>query len=436
MLKILVIDQIGLSLDFCMRCLDFGHSVRLWIKPDDSNKHLVEVGDGIVPKVKDWRPHMNWADLIVTTDNSSLMKELAPYQTKGYPIFGSNTAGAELELNRQKGQEVFKKAGIKIMDSNLFNDYGKAAEFVKKNPERWVSKPLGDVDKALSYVSESPRDMLFMLDRWKKENPQQQGFILQSFMKGVEFAVGGWFGSKGWSKHWLENFEHKKLFPGDHGVATGEQGTAMRYASESKLADKLLTPLTSYLHSIDYRGYFDMAAMISEDGTPWPLEATSRPGWPCRIIQDALHVGDPAQWMLDLLHGEDTLEVVDEIAIGVVVTIGDYPFTKYTGRDFGGYPVYDSEPLVTEDIHLCEVRMGEAPDDQGNLVPTPVTCGDYVMVATGTDYSVKGAQMRANRAMKKVEIPASPGWRDDIGERLEKQLPILQEHGYAKDWKY
>jgi phosphoribosylamine---glycine ligase len=210
----------------------------------------------------------------------------------------------------------------------------------------------------------------------------------------------------------------------------------MKYSTDSKLADKLLIPLTSYLHSINYRGFFDMAAIVDEGGTPWPLEATSRPGWPCEIIAQALHVGDPAQWMLDLLNGEDTLEVLDEIAIGVVVTIGDYPFTQYTKRDFSGYPVYDTEPLLLEDIHLCEVKLGKAPDDEGNLVPTPVTCGDYVLVATGTDYSVKGAQMRANRAMKKVEIPLSPGWRDDIGERIKDQLPRLREHDYVPDWKY
>jgi phosphoribosylamine--glycine ligase len=435
---VLVVDQIGLSLDFCMRCMDCGHEVRLWVKPP-KDKRRSSIGDGIVTKVPDWRASMGWADLIVTTDNSSLMEELEPYRKKGYPIFGSNVKGAEIELDRQKGQEIFKRAGIKVMDSTEFTDYDKAKDFVQKNMGRYVSKPNGDVDKALSYVSDSPRDMIFMLDKWKIENPQNQGFILQPFRKGVELAVGGWFGSKGWSKYFLENFEFKKLMPGEHGPNTGEQGTVMRYTEDSKLADKLLTPLTSYLHSIDYRGYFDMAAIIDEEGTPWPLEATSRPGWPCRIIQDALHVGDPAQWMLDALNGKDTLEVLDEIAVGVVVSIGDYPVTQYTGRDWSGYPVYDADDLLMEDIHLCEVKMGMAPDEVDGKIEyrkMPVTDGDYVCIATGTDYTVTGAQMRANRALRKIKIPSSPGWRDDIGERIKAQLPALQEHGYAEGWKY
>lgn len=761
-MKILVIDQLGLALDFCMRCEAAGHTIKLFVAPTKEGKRK-KIGDGLMSKVPDWKPHMNWADLIVTTDNSSLMEELTPYQKKGYPIFGSNIKGAEIELDRQKGQNLFKSVGMDVMACVEFNDYDKAIEYVKKNMKRYVSKPDGDVDKALSYVSKSPRDMVMMLERWKEKNPNNKGFILQEFQGGIEMAVGGWFGKNGWSQWWCENFEHKKLMPGDSGVncysddtevltldgwkfwsdvvvsdeictlvddkiefekpsiliakdfegeligwesstvdilvtpghrmyvqdsharnefffepsditekekrkvlrgggvwvgedvsehlpyfykgsltawaalvgayiadgnakersivfgncpkhkqdvfidiasaagysaklygkdlyinskelathfknfglaidkyipqylkdatpdiitsflfgygigdgnsrinnkiystssrklandlqeiilkigkyggistrdrrgeshiingylcttqhisydvnensiklkanlcpeisyrkpyvgkvyccevkshiiyvrrngkacwlgQTGEQGTAVRYTKDSRLADELLKPLTAHLKSINYRGYFDMAAIIDDKGTPWPLEATSRPGWPIRIIQDALHVGDPAQWMLDLLNGKDTLDVLDEIAIGVVVTIPDYPFTEYTGRDVEGFPVYNTEHLVLDCVHLCEVMAGTAPDEENGKIidrTMPVTCGDYVLIASGTDYTVTGAQMRAKRAIKKVEIPNSPGWRDDIGERLEKELPLLQEHEYAIGWKY
>lgn len=83
--------------------------------------------------------------------------------------------------------------------------------------------------------------------------------------------------------------------------------------------------------------------------------------------------------------------------------------------------------------------MGQAPNERdGKIVyeKMPVTAGDYVCIATGTDYSVTGAQMRAKRAIKKIEIPNSPGWRDDIGERLKAQIPELQDMGYADGWKY
>ena len=437
-MKILAVDCIGGMLDWSMRCIEAGHDVRLWIKPRDGEKRN-PIGDGYVNKVADWKGSMQWADLIVLSDNAHLMEDMEPYHKKGYPIFGPNAAGAKLELDRQFGQDVFKKVGIKITPSTSFTDYDKAKEYVESKMERFVCKPNGDVDKALSYVSKSPRDMIGMLDRWKNENPQNQGFILQPFVRGIEMAIGGWFGKNGWGKWFCENVEHKKHLPGDTGVSTGEQGTVMRYVKESKLVDKLLTPLTSYLHSINYRGYLDVAVIIDDDGTPWPLEFTTRPGWPCYIIQSSLHIGDPAQWMLDALHGEDTLEVLDETAVGVVVPIPDYPFTQYTKRNCTGYPIYETERLVLEDIHFCEVMLGEMPDEEdGQIVykQGPVTCGDYVLVATGTDFDIHGARKRVKRALKTIEIPNSPGWRDDIGEKLERDLPVLQELGYALEWHY
>ena len=437
-MKILAVDCIGGMLDWCMRCIEAGHDVRLWIKPRDGEKRN-PIGDGYVNKVADWKGSMQWADLIVLSDNAHLMPDMEAFHRKGYPIFGPNAAGAKLELDRQFGQDVFKKVGIKTMPATSFTDYDKAKEYVLSKMERFVSKPNGDVDKALSYVSKSPRDMVGMLDRWKVENPQSQGFILQPFVRGIEMAIGGWFGKNGFSKWYLENIEHKKHLPGDTGVNTGEQGTVMRYVKDSKLVDKMLTPLTSYLHSINYRGYVDVAVIIDDDGVPWPLEFTTRPGWPCFIIQSALHIGDPAQWMLDLLHGEDTLEVLDETAVGVVVSIPDYPFTQYTKRNCTGYPIYETERLVLEDIHFCEVMLGDVPDEEdGEIVykKGPVTCGDYVLVATGTDFDIHGAQKRAKRALKTIEIPNSPGWRDDIGEKLERDLPVLQELGYALEWHY
>jgi phosphoribosylamine--glycine ligase len=437
-MRILLIDCIGGALDWAMRCQDAGHDIRVWMKPRDGEKRN-PIGDGYVKTVPEWKPHMQWADLIFLTDNANLMEELEPYQKRGYPIFGPNIAAAKMELDRQFGQDIFKKCGIKTMPSVEFNDYDKAKEYVASKMERFVCKPNSDVDKALSYVAKSPRDMIGMLDRWKTEAPQSQGFILQPFVGGIEMAIGGWFGKKGFSKWYTENAEFKKHLPGDTGVNTGEQGTVMRYVKESKLVDKLLTPLTSYLHSINYRGYIDVAAIIDDKGVPWPLEFTSRPGWPCFTIQSSLHIGDPSRWMKDLLDGEDTLEVLDETAVGIVATIPDYPFTQYTKRNCTGYPIYNTERLVMEDIHYCEVMLGDVVDEEDDKIvykKGPVTCGDYVLIATGTDFDIHGAQKRAKRALKTIEISHSPGWRDDIGERLEKQLPVLQDMGYALEWHY
>jgi len=438
-MKILLIDLCGAALDWAQQCLEVGHEVRMWCGPRKDGTRC-DVGDGIVQRVPRWEPHMDWADLIFLTDNAKEIEKLEPYRKKGYPIFGPGVEAAKLELDRDAGQQAFKKAGIDIMESIEFNDYDKAIEYVKKTMKRYVSKPSGDADKALSYVSKSPADMIFMLQRWKEMGKNKSPFILQEFNPGIEMAVGGWFGPVGWSKWFCENFEHKKLMAGDNGVNTGEMGTCLKYVEHSKLADEMLLPLTGMLKKMNYVGYVDVAVIIDKEGKPWPLEFTTRPGWPCFIIQTALHLGDPAQWMLDLIEGKDTLEVLEgEVSTGVVMAIPDFPYGNKKKEEVSGFPIYGVEGFLHTDIHLCEVKMGKAPiEKDGQIVDGRmfVTAGDYILVATGTDYSVAGSAKRAYRALKKAEVPNSPMWRIDIGKRLEKHLEEIQEHGYADGWSY
>ena len=398
-----------------------------------------KVGEGIVQKVNDWKPSMNWADLIFVTDNTHPVRELTPYFKAGYPIFGPSFEASKLELDREVGQRAFHHAGMATMGGETFTDYNKAIEYVKSTMGRYVSKPSGDADKALSYVSKSPQDMVFMLERWKKLGKTKQPFILQEFNPGIEMAVGGWFGPNGWSKNFLENFEHKKLMPGDLGVNTGEQGTVMRYVKDSKLVDMCLKPLTYMLQNMNYRGYLDVAVMINDKGIPLPLEFTARPGWPCFVIQTALHEGDPAQWMLDSLHGKDTLKVSTDIATGVVVSIPDYPYGIKAIAEVSGFPIYAPDHLLTNGVHLCEVKRGVAPFSEGGKVRDKemyVTAGNYTYVATGTGDTVKQSSKRAYRVIDQVELPNSPGYRIDIGDRLENQLPKLQKMGFAEGWTY
>src|SRR5665811_1026937 len=134
------------------------------------------------------------------------------------------------------------------------------------------------------------------------------------------------FGPNGWGKWKLENFEEKKLMNDGLGQNTGEQGTIMRYVQRSKLFEDVLEPVGAVLHSMDYVGYVDMNCIIDpKTGDAWPLEFTMRMGWPLILIQLALHRGDPVQWMKDLLEGGDSLRVSERVAVGIVLTHGDYP---------------------------------------------------------------------------------------------------------------
>ena len=419
-------------------CMAAGHRVRSYIRHNKDGSRS-KVGDGgMIERVADWETCMKWADLVFCTDNNFYIYQLERYRDEGYPIFGASIDTARWEQDRQVGADVFEQAGIKVIPSKEFTSYDEAISHVIKSNGRFVSKPLGDGDKALSYVSKSPADMVFMLQKWKKTNAYKGSFILQEFHGGVEIAVGGWFGPAGFSDSFCINHEFKKLLAGDLGVSTGEEGTIVYYEQESKLAETVLLPLEGMLKGLGYTGYIDVNCIIDKEGAVWPLEFTMRPGWPLFMIQQALHKGDPANWMFDMLQGKNSLKVSDKIACGVVVTMPDYPYDKGNPPDYClGYPMFDlTEEDVIKNVHLSSVMRGTAPAMVNGKVKLKqeqfVTTGNYVCIVTGVGDTVEEARNDCyGRIKKKINIPNSIGYRVDIGCRLEEQLPILKKLGYS-----
>lgn len=437
-MRLLIVDPPGHGLDLALRAIQAGHEVKLSIKEDPKT---AEIGKGFCEVVRDHRPWLRWANLTVCTDNSIYLQDLERHRDEGGFVVAPSRETQQWELDRMRGQKVFKKAGIPVLETIEFHDYDKAISHVKKTMGHFVSKPCGDanVDKAMSYVSSGPDDMLYMLERWKKADKLKGSFILQEFMPGIEMGVSCWFGPHGFCEAIEENFEFKKLMPGDCGPATGEQGTVLRYVRKSKLADKVLFPLAEQLAAVRYVGDVDVNCIIDEEGTPWPLEFTLRLGWPAFQLQCALLKGDPVEWLYDLATGVDSRPFfLDRVCVGVVLSIPDYPYSHLTRKEVCGIPLFGLNNGIWQHIHPCEMQLGQAKCTVGaNLLnlPTPMTAGDYVLVMTGTAETVQDARQKVYRRLERVKkrMPGSPMYRTDIGLRLSRQLPDLQKHGYARN---
>jgi phosphoribosylamine--glycine ligase len=445
--RLLIIDTESSGLDVAMRAQDHGWEVIWWDKPrkDGSQRRA---GEGIITKIRDYdllrSRYLHWADLIWLTDNTAYMEMLEPFRRLGFPIYGGSVESSKWELDRAMGQQIMKEAGLNIIPGKEFNDHDSAIAYVKKHGRAFVSKPSGNADKAMSYVSDSGADLVYMLSRWKKNekyrsDASKYGFIIQEKMRGCEMGVSGWFGPGGWCRYWEEDFEFKKLMDGDLGVNTGEQGTLLRFVEESKLADIALKPLTKHLKEIGYVGCINVNGCIDEKGEYWPYEFTMREGWPAKYNEIALQQGDPAQWMLDLVEGRDAMKCdTKNVSISIVVSIPEYPYSHLTSKETEGYPIYGAGD--SEHIHLCEVMLGDAPCQAGEKVvemPCLLTAGDYVLVATGVGETITGARKSAYTAVKKVSIPNSPGYRLDIGRsKLVEQLPKIQRLGFARGLAY
>jgi phosphoribosylamine--glycine ligase len=434
-MKVLVITPDGEGLDLTIRAMQAGHQVKMFLSPASKHK---DVGQGIVPRVHDWRQWMKWADLIFLANVADYLDELQPYFEKGFPIFGTNKYAAQLEIDRMEGQRIFEACGIETIPFEVFDSLADAEAFVWKTKRRFVSKPNGDVARSLSYVSKSPADMIFMLRKWTKQNIAVKKFILQEFVPGTEIAVSGWFGPSGWASVFCENFEHKKLMAGDIGPNTGEMGTAVKYVTESKLAEELLEPLTEALHALKFVGSCDVSVLMTPEGKLHPMEFTMRPGWPYFFIQTHLHKGDPVEWMLHLLHGEDRLKVRSDHAIGVVYSI-DFPDAKTPAVGVEDIPIYGINEGNWNNIHLQKVKATKAPCMVGdNVVEQDLfgSAGDELLTIVGLGSDVQKARDKAYNVLDQISMPFSPIYRPDIGSRVEKDLPKLQAKGYCTEWRW
>lgn len=435
---ILSMDDAGEGLSLAIRCVKFGHAVRLWLAPEANPT----TGEGFkgVERIKNWLGSVTWADLVIPTGNHDFIPKLDSLKKAGVKVFGPSVKSTALEIKRAEGMKLFEKVGIEVPEYEQFASLQDAEQHVLKTEDRYVFKTLGDEeDKSLSYCSKSPADMVARLRRWQKLGMNPKGpVMLQEFIEGIEFGVSSWMGSEGFVGKPNANFEFKKLMAKDCGPATGEQGTVMKYMDTCKLADSVLFPLEDDLVKLGHLGDIDVNCIIDEAGKAWPLEFTSRLGWPAANIMWACHKGDPVQWMLDACNGEDTLEVSPQVACGVVLSQPDYPYSKKTKAETDGIPIYGVTDKNQQYLAPQSVKIVPQPVMDGDSLtekPTWTTTGDYIAVVTGMGKTVKKAMERAYGTVEELYV-ADGMYRDDIGESLEKKLPKLHKLGYATEFEF
>jgi phosphoribosylamine--glycine ligase len=430
-MRVLLICDAGDGLlDLALQSMKAGHQCKCFVRKYDGRTR--PIGKGLVDLVPDFHPWLRWADLIVLEGNGVYMAEAARWRAEGMLVIGGTPESAAWELDRTKGMQVFKKAGIPIPPFREFNDYAEAIEFVERRGEPYYSKPCSDTaDKSLSAKTGVVGDPTFMLRKWKKKHGRPPfPFLLQEAIEGVEFAVGGWFGPAGFAEAWEENHEFKKLFAGDLGQNCGEAGTVMRFVRRSKLAEKVLQPCEAALAAIDYCGNVDANCIVDSDGDAWPLEWTMRLGWPAFNIETDLFSCDPIDFLHALASGESTRGAhrMNEVAVGVVLAIPPYPHPPRDYEEIVGIPIYGE----TEGFHPCEAQRGGTNEQQLSLA----SAGGYVGIGVGTGATVRLAARSAYSTLRKISMPASPFWRNDIGRRLQKDIPELQRHGFASGLEY
>jgi phosphoribosylamine--glycine ligase len=404
-----------------------GHDVKYYIQSESEKS----IGDGFVPKVDEWEPHVDWADVIVFDDVLGMGEKAQKLRAAGKHVVGGTSYTDKLEDDRSFGQEELKRHGVSIIPFQEFTDFDSAIAYVEQNPSAYVIKPSGEAQniKRLLFVGKEDdgKDVVHVLQSYKAVYADTvKVFQLQKRVRGVEVAVGAFFNGKEFMQPINVNFEHKLLFPGDIGPSTGEMGTCMYWSGPNRIFKATLAKLESKLAEEGYVGYIDVNCMVNGQGI-YPLEFTARFGYPTISIQaDSLSMP-----MADFLSGmaDGTLsnfKFKRGFQIGVRIVVPPFPF-----HDPKTFEANSKDRVVIfrrpnyEGIHIEDVKLVK-----GEWLITGDT--GVVLIVTGHGNSVKQAQNQCYQRVSNILIP-NMYYRKDIGDRWFEDHDKLHTWGYLRE---
>lgn len=406
----LFISRWGESLDIAYATLLEGNNVKLYIE----EKHYREIGYGFVTKVLDWKKHVDWADVIIF-DYTGYGKVCAELRAKGKVVFGGSEYTDNLELDRNYGQDELKKHKVKTLPWKEFFNFQDAIKYVQDNPDAYVIKPSGETQefKQLLFVGTDDEglDIIRVLKAYEKSWGNDFGtFQLQRKVKGVEISVSAFFNGSEFIYPLNVTFEHKKLFPKELGVSTGEMGSSMFWVKHSPIFDATLKKFEPTLAKKNFRGHIDINCIVNGNGI-YPLEFTSRFGFPQIFIQRA-GVHEPFGNMLyKIANGENfTINVKKGFQIGAFVVVPPFPYD-----DNKTFNLFSKDSVV---IFKKEMKEGIHPMHLKKINDEWLITADtgIAVLVTGTGITMRDAQKMMYNRIGNL-IVNNCYYRTDIGDR-------------------
>ena len=421
-LKFLIVSKWGDSLDIAYRLKNEQHEVLMSIQDRDSK----EIGFGFVRKTNQWQKYTDWADVIVF-DYTGFGVQADQLRKQGKLVFGGSTYTDQLELDRNFGHLELIKHKIKTIPSKEFTNFPEAIEYIRAHPDCYVIKPCGETQeyKQLLFVGKDDQghDVIKMLEAYQKTWGATFGvFQIQRRVKGVEVAISGFFNGHNFVRPINVSFEHKKLFPNELGVSTGEMGTSMFWSEKSPIFERTLLKMEQTLATHNFVGHIDINTIVNGNGI-YPLEFTSRFGYPQINIQLEGITENFGNLLLKIAQGEEVnMKVKKGFQVGAYMVVTPFPFD-----DKKSFEIFSKDSVV---LFKTPNREGIHPIQVKNINGQWLITGNsgIVLLIVGTGLTMKEAQKNMYNRIANIIINNSY-YRNDIGNRWAEDSDKLLSWG-------
>ena len=179
------------------------------------------------------------------------------------------------------------------------------------------------------------------------------------------------------------------------------------------------------LASEGYVGYIDVNCIVNNHGI-YPLEFTSRFGYPTISIQQAGMLTPIGQFFLDLADGNDPkLKTRSGFQIGVRIVVPPFPFDDdETFDSFSKDSVIVFKKPPQDEIHIEDEK-------QVNGQWLVAGTSGVILTVIGMGPTMRQAQSQVYSRIKNVLIP-NMYYRTDIGDRWVEDTDRLHTWGYLR----
>ena len=173
-------------------------------------------------------------------------------------------------------------------------------------------------------------------------------------------------------------------------------------------------------------GYIDLNCIVNGNGV-YPLEFTSRFGYPTIMIQQEGMITPIGQFFHDLAAGTATkFKTKSGFQIGVRIVVPPFPFDDdATFESFSREAVIVFKRGVPEEVHIEDVK-------QVNGQWLVAGTSGVVLVVVGLGQTMKQAQNQVYSKIKNILIP-NMYYRTDIGDRWAEDSDKMHNWGYLRE---
>jgi len=337
------------------------------------------------------------------------------FQKQGLRIWGPTKAAAQIEWSKAYAKDFMKAHNLPTAKFEIFNDFEKAKNYVKRQSLPVVVKVSGlalGKGVTICQIYDEANDALENILIKKVFGDAGDEVVIEEFLVGPEISVHVFCDGENY-KIFPSSQDHKKIGEGDTGLNTGGMGTIapvpfIEVELLKKIEENIVAPTISASAFIGtpFSGLLYPGLILTKEG-PKILEYNARFGDPeaqtyMRLLDvDLLDIFEAS---IDGKLNEIEIKWKEKFACNIVLASAGYPEKYEKGKEIFGIDEAEMQPDIV--VFHAGTKM-----EGGKLV----TNGGRVLGVSAIGNSLDEALQKAYKAIEKISFEGMY-YRKDIGK--------------------